>query len=181
VEFVALYERFYDEVLRYARRRVAEDAARDIVADTFLVAWRRPDAVPENALPWLLGVARNLVANESRRRMRAERLTRRIVAEPRVAQVDLTGQPGESPVTRALASLPAGDREVIALVAWEELGVAAAATVVGCTPGAFAVRLHRARRRLVRAVEQQSGGGGSGPERMPSPRVASSAGGEADR
>lgn len=60
-------------VRRYARLHVGDGPADDVVAETFLVAWRRLDDIPTAALPWLLGVARNVVSNQHRGRGRGTR------------------------------------------------------------------------------------------------------------
>jgi RNA polymerase sigma-70 factor (ECF subfamily) len=154
--FVGLYERTYTSVLRYARRRVDEDLARDVAAETFLVAWRRRDGIPAEPLPWLYGVARGVLANESRRTRRQGRTTRRIAASSPKVSPDQSARVGEAElVAAALATLSDRDREVISLVAWDGLEPHAAAQVVGCSPGTFAVRLHRARRRLQLALANQ--------------------------
>jgi len=154
--FVGLYERAYADVLRYARRRVDEDAARDVAAETFLVAWRRLEAIPAEPLPWLYGVAWGVLANEARRARRQQRVAGRVAALLPVVATDAAERIAETEiVAAALATLSEADREVISLVAWEGLGARAAAQVAGCSPGAFAVRLHRARRRLQRALEDQ--------------------------
>jgi RNA polymerase sigma-70 factor, ECF subfamily len=151
--FVELYNSAYSDVLRYARRRVDEDAARDAAAETFLVAWRRLDVIPAEPLPWLYGVARGVLANEVRRSRRQIRTARRVAGSLPKAPTDHSDRIGETEmVTAALASLSEGDREVISLVAWEGLETQAAAQVVGCSAGAFAVRLHRARQRLQLAL-----------------------------
>lgn len=147
--FVELYERAYSDVLRYARRRVDEDAARDAAAETFLVAWRRLDVIPAEPLPWLYRVARGVLANEFRRSGRQRRTARRIASSSPEVPSDPADRIGETEAVAAvLAALSEGDREVISLVAWEGLEAQAAAQVVGCSAGAFAVRLHRARQRL---------------------------------
>jgi RNA polymerase sigma-70 factor (ECF subfamily) len=151
--FEAMFTANYAPLLRYALRRVGPDGAHEIVAETFLVAWRRLDAVPENALPWLYGTARRLVANELRRRARALRLGERAAAETPPAPDD----PGEIVPDRlrvrgALAGLSARDQEVLRLAEWEQLDAADAARVLGTTTAAYTVRLHRARRRLARAL-----------------------------
>lgn len=79
-DFVALYRRHYWDVLLYARRRVDEETARDVAAETFLVALRRPGTIPDRPLPWLYSVARHVLANEIRARSRRERLNRRVEA-----------------------------------------------------------------------------------------------------
>jgi RNA polymerase sigma-70 factor (ECF subfamily) len=167
--FVELYESAYSDVLRYARRRVDEDAARDAAAETFLVAWRRLDVVPPEPLPWLYGVTRGVLANEFRRSWRQSRTARRIASSAPEVPREHSDRMGETEVvTAALATLSEGDREVISLVAWEGLETQAAARVVGCSAGAFAVRLHRARQRLQLALADQE-------VRPPSAGVSSSA------
>lgn len=147
-DYARMYARCLPDVLRYARRRVGPDAAWDVAAETFLVAWRRAKQVPDDPLPWLYAVARRVVANELRRRQRAGRLTG-AVGSAGEAPV----QPGPGlPVAEVLRGLPARDREVRMLVGWEGLDTAAAARVLGCSAATFAVRLHRARRRLERAL-----------------------------
>jgi RNA polymerase sigma-70 factor (ECF subfamily) len=154
--FVELYERAYADVLRYACRRVDEDTARDAAAETFLVAWRRLDVIPAEPLPWLYGVARGVLANESRRTRRQGRTARRIAESPPVAPRDHSDRIGEKElVAAALATLSEADLEVISLVAWEGLEAQAAAQVVGCSTSAFSVRLHRARQRLQLALADQ--------------------------
>ena len=153
--FVALYERTYGDVLRYARRRVDEESARDAAAETFTVAWRRLDAIPDVPLPWLYGVARKVLANEMRRARRQDRIPAEIANIPLVSP-DVAHRIGEAEiVAAALAELSAADLEAVRLIAWEGLDLREAAIVVGCSTGAFAVRLHRARRRLERAISRQ--------------------------
>lgn len=151
--FDALWRTHYPLVLAYATRRIPE-SARDVASEVFLVAWRRLDAVPVDAGPWLLGVARKVIANHlresGRRRSLAERLRSR-AAPP-------GGDPGDSVedggLRRAFGSLSAGDRELLALIAWEGLTPAQAAVALGVTRPTLAVRLHRARRRLAHALDE---------------------------
>jgi RNA polymerase sigma-70 factor, ECF subfamily len=173
--FKALYERHYPAVLRYAARRVGAEAARDIAAETFLTAWRRLDRVPpEPSLPWLYATARKCLANELRRRDRRERLDSRIRAEAKRGQ-DVAGpEPGERVADRlavlaALAALRPGDQEALRLIEWEQLDVAAAAQVMGCSAATFRVRLHRARRRLARELGQADEPDGSGQDTVTRP------------
>src|SRR4029450_2647016 len=72
-----MFRECYPVVRAYARRRAAPDAAQDVVADTFLVAWRRLEDVPEDALPWLYGVARRVLANQRRSAARGAARERR--------------------------------------------------------------------------------------------------------
>ncbi len=161
--FTSLYERHYDAVLRYARRRVDEQTARDVAAETFLVAWRRPGQVPDaEPLPWLYGVARNTLGNVLRSRTRAAALGLRVRAASVAGVPMVQADHADSVVdnvqfAQALRRLSMRDQEALQLVAWEGLDLAAAAQVVGCSAATFAVRLHRARRRLARLLDTPAG------------------------
>ncbi|WP_172383265.1 RNA polymerase sigma factor [Streptomyces sp. MNP-20] len=155
--FRALFAANYEHVLRFAARRVGPETAGDVASETFLVAWRRLAQVPEaegEALPWLYAVARRTLANQQRGEQRGERLTAKIgSATPLPVGPDHAGDVvGVLHVRQALGTLSARDRETLLLVGWDGLDVAAAAQVVGCSRRTFAVRLHRARRRLERAL-----------------------------
>lgn len=152
--FEALFHAHRRQVLAYARRRVDAATADDVVADAFLVCWRRLDDVPSDALPWLLGVARRCLANRVRGDARRLALAERAAG----AEVAASGDPAEvfgerERVLAAFAALSERDREVLALVAWEGLDVAGAATAMGCSKTALKVRLHRARRRLAARLD----------------------------
>lgn len=149
--FTALYEASYGAVHAYAVRRVGRAAADEVAAETFLVAWRRWEAVPEQPLPWLYGVARNVVARHysSTGRHQLTEAALRLQRPPWQPGSDDSGDPV---LWEAWERLRPGDREVLALVAWEDLAVADAARVLGCPPAVFSVRLHRARRRLERML-----------------------------
>jgi RNA polymerase sigma-70 factor, ECF subfamily len=148
----------YPRVLAYALRRTEDRGrAEEVASETFLIAWRRIDAVPEEPLPWLLGTARKVLANQRRT------ARRRQLNEPRVGldPADVP-QPGPPPFERiaerqalaaAFAALGDNDREVLSLIAWDGLEVREAAKVMGCTAPVFSVRLHRARRRLLKELE----------------------------
>lgn len=153
-KYEAIFNAFHLRVLGYAIRRTDERAAaEDIVSETFLVAWRRLDDVPEDALPWLLATARRVLANQRR------------AAGRRPSIVPLEGVPDPDPrisvaervadrqaFAEAFDSLSPGDREVLALVSWDGLAPREAATVVGCSAATFSLRLHRARRRLLKRL-----------------------------
>lgn len=151
--FEALFAQHASAVHAYARRRAAAADAEEVVADTFLVAWRRLDAVPEQELAWLLGVARKVIANQRRGQRRHANLTERIghelalgAEEPREPAI-----PADA-VLAALATLGERDQEVLRLVYWDGLDPSAAARTLGCTAVALRVRLHRARTRMARAL-----------------------------
>jgi RNA polymerase sigma factor (sigma-70 family) len=133
-------------VERYARHRVASHDVDDVVAETFVVVWRRLDDGPREVLPWILGVARNVIANRRRSERRRVALLVRIASQTSSQSNSVPDE--ESPTCRALSQLAESDRETLMLVAWDGLSPAQAAGVVGCSPAAFRVRLHRARRRL---------------------------------
>ncbi|MGD0197608.1 MAG: sigma-70 family RNA polymerase sigma factor [Solirubrobacteraceae bacterium] len=134
---------------RYAARRVAGEAAQDVVSETFLVAWRRFGELDGAPLPWLLGIARRVAANQRRAGARRDALVQRLgpapVSEPRVEDERLAV---------ALAALGERDREALLLVVWDGLDHREAALVLGCSTGAFTVRLHRARQRLARELAE---------------------------
>jgi RNA polymerase sigma-70 factor (ECF subfamily) len=148
--FTRIYRSTHARVLAYALRRTSPDAAQEVVSDTFLVVWRRLHDVPEPALPWLFVVARNVLADQRRRGRRADALmaeVERLTAT--AAGPDPAGDVTErSIVLQAVAALAETDREALMLTVWDGLGSRDAATVAGCSLGAFRVRLHRARRRL---------------------------------
>lgn len=151
--FEALFHAHADAVLAYARRRTDPDTAQEIVAETFTVAWRRLDDIPDPALPWLLGVARRALANSRRSLARQHALALRLVHEPAPASGDPMAEVDAHLSARvALERLSPAEREAIELLAWEGLSTAEAAEVVGCSRSVFAVRVHRARRHLRRIV-----------------------------
>jgi RNA polymerase sigma-70 factor, ECF subfamily len=150
--FQRLYEEHGEAVLRYARRRTSPEAAEDVLAETFVVAWRRLERVPADPRGWLLAVARRVLANQRRGDSRREALIAKLTLLP---VRDAPPEPATgSPLAEALASLGARDHELLALVHWDGLTPREAATVLGCSPVATRTRLHRARRRLARALEE---------------------------
>jgi RNA polymerase sigma-70 factor (ECF subfamily) len=152
--FVALYEAHAAAVLGYARRRTAgPEEAEDVLAETFLIAWRRRDAVPADALPWLFGVAANVLRNRARSERRQAALSARLAAEPALPVEHDAPDPR---LRDALAALKPIDREALLLTAWEGLSADRAARAAGCSRATFHVRLHRARKRLAQALEDPS-------------------------
>jgi RNA polymerase sigma factor (sigma-70 family) len=151
--FTVLYEQHYDAVERYVRRRLDDASVRDVVAEVFLVAWRRLPEVPADALPWLYGTARKVLANEVRGAGRRAALTARVTDHGGFWAGDHADDvAGRVSVTAALARLSGPDAEALRLVAWEELTLRQAAKTAGCSLPAFAMRLHRARARLRQAL-----------------------------
>ncbi|MEW2352856.1 sigma-70 family RNA polymerase sigma factor [Spirillospora sp. NPDC029432] len=151
--FEALYAATYEPILGYALRRCASpDDAADVVAETFTVAWRRFGEIPpgDRARLWLYGVARRVLANHRRSAERHRLHTTGLRDE--IAAVAVSDPAEGAAIAQAFGGLSDGDREVLALVAWEGLDHTALAAVLGCSAGAARVRLHRARRRLARAL-----------------------------
>jgi RNA polymerase sigma-70 factor (ECF subfamily) len=146
----ALFSDHAAAVRSYARRRVGLDVADDVVSDVFVVAWRRSDDVPPDALPWLFGCARRIIANQRRAIRRQEALLERLRRER--VQPLTTDLVADVVLCEALARMREADREVLMLVAWEGLEPARAAVALGCSHRAFVMRLHRARRRLASAI-----------------------------
>ncbi len=150
-QFSRLFEAHYAQVLAFAGRRVGPDLADEVTAETFLVAWRRLESVPAEPLPWLYGVARNIVMRQLRASSRHAEMHQLLARERTALEVDA----GEhDALWRAFELLSERDREILALVAWEELSVRDAATVLGVPASVVSVRLHRARRRLERNLRQ---------------------------
>jgi RNA polymerase sigma-70 factor (ECF subfamily) len=151
--FAAAFEAHSRAILAYALRRVDEPAdAADIVAETFLVAWRRIGDLPrgEDCRPWLYGVARLVLANQRRGRLRHAALGEKLRAA--VARLDPIAIDGTADAARAvhaaLARLGSEDRELLTLANWERLSPAEIAVVLGIPAGTARTRLHRARGRL---------------------------------
>jgi RNA polymerase sigma-70 factor (ECF subfamily) len=139
-------------VLAYALRRTTKEEAEEVVAETFVVAWRRLNEVPDDPIPWLLGVARRVLANQRRATGRRKALDQRLASASRSTGV-VTPDPAEEVAARmaldgALAQLSEWDREALLLVVWDGLDNRKAAQVMNCSAATFALRLHRARRRL---------------------------------
>jgi RNA polymerase sigma factor (sigma-70 family) len=155
--FEALFRAHVAAVHAYALRRSDATTADEVVADTFLVCWRRFDRVPEDPLPWLYAVARRCLANRRRTSRRQLARTAPVVAMPSNPTADTYEQRADvRRVLAARAQLPPKEREALQLSAWEGLSPADAARVAGCTVPAFRVRLHRARRRIEATLEATS-------------------------
>jgi RNA polymerase sigma-70 factor (ECF subfamily) len=155
--FEAIFNASHVRVLAYALRRTEDrGSAEEAVSETFLIAWRRLDAVPEEALPWLLGTARRVLANQRRsakRRAPAGSHTPLDLVEARDPSTPVPELVGERQAfAAAFAALGERDREVLSLIAWDGLEVREAARVMDCSAPTFSLRLHRARRRLLKEL-----------------------------
>ncbi|MGG5258091.1 RNA polymerase sigma factor [Phycicoccus avicenniae] len=151
--FEDLFRSTAPAVRRYLRRHVEADAVDDALAETFVVAWRRLDRVPEAALPWLLVVAHHTARHHWRSRRRSEALWFEAVRahwhRPDPSPED--GVLRRDDALAALAQCSDLEREALLLVAWDGLSHTDATRVAGCSTRAFTVRLSRARARFDRA------------------------------
>lgn len=157
--FEALYAANHAPILGYALRRTGSpDDAADILAETFLTAWRRLDELPpgDDAKLWLYGVARRVLANYYRGERRRSALADRLRAELAGSYVPPEFDGESAKIAEALRRLPQQQRELLALDAWEGLDYGEIAIVLGCSRNAVRIRLHRARIRL--AAELASAG-----------------------
>ena len=150
-KFNELFDENRLDILKYLLRRSANsDDAADALAETFLVAWRRIDAVPEGleGRLWLFGVARNVRLKQFTKSQRAVTLNERLASELRTISTSSKNEEIASDVRKALSRLTESDREIVELSAWENLTPAEIASVLGISANAARVRLHRANRRL---------------------------------
>jgi RNA polymerase sigma factor (sigma-70 family) len=153
--FEAIFAAHYRDVHRYALRRIDPATAEEVANEAFLVCWRRLDTVPEPPLPWLYATAGKVLANHRRAAWRHARRERAAAAERAVTGRDPAERFAERDAAlRAFATLGERDREALRLVAWERLSVADAARVAGVSRAAFAMRVHRARRRLAAQLRE---------------------------
>ena len=154
--FGALYQRHYRAIRDFCRRRVPKDVVDDVVAETFLTAWRRIDDVPrgDQGLLWLYGVAYRVIGHHYRGAARRRRLEDRMQlisgGESWGADDAVVAADQRRLVLDAAARLSDNDAEVLRLAAWEQLSIADIAGVLGIAPNAVKQRLHRAKQHLGR-------------------------------
>ncbi|GAA1042419.1 RNA polymerase sigma factor [Virgisporangium ochraceum] len=156
--FERLYRHCYQDLLGFALRRTDRpEAAADVVADTFVVAWRRIEQIPsDHPRAWLFGVARNVMAGHERTDRRQARLAARLRQD--LSEIDSDVEPVEvgGSIGPAFRALPESDRDLLRLVAWEGLTAEELAVTLGCSANAARIRLHRARRRFAAALSEHS-------------------------
>ena len=173
--FGALFDAFAGAVHRYATRWTGDpSAAEDVVSLTFLEAWRLHEKLlPEggSVLPWLLGIATNVLRNRSRSARRHRDALQRIPApppEPDFAD-DLVDRAHDAArlaaAHRAVGRLRRAEREVVLLCVWSGLDYAGAAEALGVPVGTVRSRLSRAREKLRKLVAAD-------PELLPSHKTA---------
>lgn len=155
LRFREFYEANASSIFAFASRAgLGRVEAQDILAETFLIAWRRLGDVPpspEDRL-WLFGVARNLIAKSRRKHVRNIQLLT-VLRNERTTVASRDGE-ADSGLLQAIEQLPEKEREVIHLIIWEQLTHQEAAIILGCSPNATRLRLHRAKQHLLRRFER---------------------------
>jgi RNA polymerase sigma factor (sigma-70 family) len=178
-QFAVVFRRHALDIQRYVVRRLGASVADDVVAETFLTAFRLRATYQRgrrDARPWLYGIATNLIGHHRRAEIRQYRALARTgidpVAEPFTEHVDArVSARGESPrLAAALAKLPAGHRDALLLVAWGELTYDQVAVALGVPVGTVRSRLSRARSALRQALAVP---GPPAPDDVPLPQTAS--------
>jgi RNA polymerase sigma-70 factor (ECF subfamily) len=159
--FAVLFDRHAPHIHRYLARRAGRQVADDLVAETFLTAFAKRDRYDlgySDARPWLYGIATNLVGQQRRDEARQYRIRQGAVAESeapdhadRVA-AGVTAQAMRALLDAALTALPAGDRDVLLLIAWEQLTYQEVSRALAIPAGTVRSRLHRARTKVRQAL-----------------------------
>jgi RNA polymerase sigma-70 factor (ECF subfamily) len=174
--FEDLYQEHRLEVLAYCTRRLDRLDAADACSETFLIAWRRLDEIPQppETLPYLYGIASRVVSNQFRSLRRRGRLDARLAAlgvgvapDPSLLVVQSTRA---QEIVAAVRKLKPKDREIVMLYAWEDLSRETIAGMMGMTRSALDQRIHRANQRLARMLEPEQ-------DKIPSPPIAQEGGG----
>ena len=158
--FRILYNDLYDDLWRYVQRRsISTEEARDTLSEVFLVAWRRLEDIPagKEARLWLFGVARNLVKTSWRKRKRSGDLVVRIGSEMSTRGItdEELDNSGVLKIVKALQFLSENDQEILRLLAWENLSHKEISVVLGCSENAVAIRIRRARVRLMKVLQSE--------------------------
>jgi RNA polymerase sigma-70 factor (ECF subfamily) len=157
--FERMYERHAHAIAAFALRRSASaHDAEEVVAETFLIAWRRSHELRGDPLPWLYGVARRVLAGRARKAGRSPLELRLDLEAPLDTSLD------RAELVAAVLRLPAHERDALLLTVWEGLDQRACAQALGCSRVAVALRLRRARARLRLALD---GDGAPVPRLLP--------------
>lgn len=160
-KFVLLYRAYYEPIFLYMVRRISGPDVPDLVASVFVTAWRRISDVPEGpeAKLWLYGVARRHISHHRRRILRALRLRTRL----ELNTLPSSGSAGDQDwrttrLVEAIGRLRESERESLRLVMWDGLTYDEASQVLGCSPNAVGMRLHKAKARLRRELSDSAAG-----------------------
>lgn len=148
-DFTTLYDHSARDLLAYlVRRTQSPEEAADCLAETFLVAWRKRDEIPPDpaeARPWLFGVARNMLRRTRELDHKRSRTVDALAAELHQARRPV---PTDDPATVALSRLSPIDREIIEMIAWDQLSPREVAAILNLSPNVVRIRAHRARLKL---------------------------------
>ena len=160
--FRTMFDDHFDVLRAYCLRRLPVADANDAVAEVFVIALRRHDALPDadSVRPWLYGIARNVIRHSYRSSARRSRLQRKLdglgtEVEPS-PEVVVVRRSEDEALLAALSSLSEGDREVLMLRTWEELTAPEIATALDISVSAAEKRISRAYDRLARAIDRTS-------------------------
>lgn len=172
--FAVIFDRHFARVHRFLERRIGRDGADALAGEVFRIAFeRRPSYDPNrpHCLPWLYGIAKNVLLKERRREARHLRALGRLHAEAecgdsaRGTDARLDAQQMWPRLAAALSELPVGERDVVLLVAWEELSYQEVADVLEVPIGTVRSRLNRARHRLRELIGPYGQEPGDNPQR----------------
>ena len=159
--FGEIFDRYSDDILRYASARLGSDLAEDVTAETFLAAFRargRYDLSRGNARPWLYGIAVRQIGKHSRADRRYRQALSRVPTEAVTADFGdrvadrVAAEQLRPRLSAVLSGLPRQDRELLLLVAWTDLTYEESAQALGVSVSAVRSRLHRIRLRTRQAL-----------------------------
>ena len=157
----ALYQRHAPAVYRFLSRRAGSAAAEDLVSEVFVAALsargRVTDHESGSALPWLYGIAGNVLRRHFRAAKAGGAASHDAGMDWDAVEARLDAQARRGELRAALSVLSPAERDLLLLVAWEELTPAEAARVVGISQVAARSRLHRARMHAARALQSAAG------------------------
>jgi RNA polymerase sigma factor (sigma-70 family) len=162
-QFGAIFDRHADAIFRYLARRIGPDDASDVLADVFLAAFEarhRYDRHVAAALPWLYGIASNLLRKHYRQRAGELRMLERLVegrergdhADAVAGAIDAHVQ--VRTIAKLLDELPSGERDTLLLHAWEALTYEEVARALNIPVGTVRSRLNRTRRRIRAGIDE---------------------------
>ena len=169
--FDAVYARARDPLARYLARRCRPETVEDLFQEVMTVCWRRLDEIPDgDEVPWLFGVARRTLANHRRANGRLGRLLEALARVTPAVDPGPEPAPGPDPdLAAALAALRSSDAEILRLWAWEELAPREIALVLGISPNAASICLHRAKARLGLALGRHAAAASDADGKAPVP------------
>ncbi|MFG2003450.1 RNA polymerase sigma factor [Spirillospora sp. NPDC048911] len=162
--FTDVYDRYVQDIHRYAAGRLDPQSAEDVAAETFCVAFDRRDRFDPargHLRPWLFGIATHLVAQHRRKEARHFQALGRVGRERPAEAHDnrvvasVTAQRMQPRLAKALAGLSRGERDVLLLVAIAQLSYEEVAEALGISPGTVGSRLSRARSKIQKVIKKE--------------------------